>query len=201
MNKKITSLFTILFLFSVCGCNNDVSSSISSSIVDKPKNELEISLSKLKDNNFSIDYYDSYVLASSFIETTIYNGYNNLVIKTGKENLLCQYDYFDSVKVNITIDPKIYKQNYTNTTNIKNNTYTWNLDKTNCNDSQIILTLDKIDKSDITIDKPLEGNDKKSKTSDYTLYIFLGIILILMLIGYIMFKKMKEKNENIDLDD
>lgn len=61
MNKKITSLFTILFLFSVCGCNNDVSSSISSSIVDKPKNELEISLSKLKDNNFSIDYYDSYV--------------------------------------------------------------------------------------------------------------------------------------------
>ena len=61
MNKKINSLFSLLFLFSVCGCNNDVSSSISSSIVNKPKNELEIALLKLQDNNFSIDYYDSYV--------------------------------------------------------------------------------------------------------------------------------------------
>ena len=146
-------------------------------------------------------YYDSYVLARSYIETNIYNGYNDLVIRTGKENLLCQYDYFDSAKVNITIDPEAYKVNYTNTSNVNGNTYSWNLDRSNCNDSQIILTLDKIHKSDITTKEPSVEIDKKSKTSDHTLYIFLGILLIIVLIGYIVFKKMKEKSERIDLDD
>lgn len=142
-------------------------------------------------------YYDSYVLASSFIETTVHKGYNNLVIKTSKENLLCQYDYFDSVKVNITIDSEVYKLNYTNTSNIKNNTYTWTLDRSNCKDSQIILTLDKI----IEKNEQNDNKEPKNKNSEYTMYIFFGIMLIFVIIGYIIFKKMKQKSENFDMDD
>lgn len=142
-------------------------------------------------------YYDSYVLASSFIETTVHKGYNNLVIKTGKENLLCQYDYFDSVKVNITIDPEVYKLNYTNTSNIKNNTYIWNLDRSNCKNSQIILTLDEITDNH----EPIDNKEPKNKNSEYTMYIFFGILLLIILIGYIIFKKMKQKSENFDMDD
>ena len=61
MNKKLNTFFSLVFLFNVCGCNNEVSSSISSSLNEyTPTTELEKALYKLKDNNFSIDFYDSY---------------------------------------------------------------------------------------------------------------------------------------------
>lgn len=136
-------------------------------------------------------YYDAYVLTTAFVETTIQKNYDSLIIKTTKENLLCGYDYFDSLKVNITVDPQIYKLNYTNTNNIKNNTYTWTLDRTNCNDSQIILTLE-----DIQYDEYLKKDDKDKETKkDYSLYIFFGILIVLILIGYYIYTKIKKKNE------
>lgn len=160
-------------------------------------------------------YYDSYVLASSFVETTVQKTDNTLVLKTGKENILCQYDYFDSATVNITIDPKVYKLKYTNTSNVNNNTYTWVLDRDNCYDSQIILTLDAID-SDLqenldkygsgTSSNKDNGKDNNSKDndvpqeSDYTLYIFCGILLVIILIGYFVFTKFKNKNSNFNDD-
>ena len=61
MNKKFNTLFSLVFLFSVCGCNNEVSSSISSSLNPfTPTTELEKALYQLKDNNFTIDFYDSF---------------------------------------------------------------------------------------------------------------------------------------------
>ena len=90
---------------------------------------------------YDIDkYYDAYSLANTYIETTVLNQDETLVLRTKKENLLCQYNEFESLKINITIDPNVYKLNYTNTSNISNNTYTWYLDKNNCNDGEIILT-------------------------------------------------------------
>ena len=107
--------------------------------------------------------------------------------------------------MNITIDPKIYKLNYTNSTNINNNTYTWYLDKNNCNDGEIILTLDKINKMDNEIINPDNSEEDKknqqNKKNDYTIYIFCGILIILILLGYHIFKKMKNKSESFDLDD
>ena len=144
-------------------------------------------------------YYDAYVLANTFLETTVHQGNNTLVIKTDKKNLLCQYDYFDSIKVNITIDPNIYTINYTNSQNIKNNTYSWTLDKSNCNNSQIILTLDKIQKDNEIIDNP--SNIQKNNNNDYTMYIFFGILILLILIGYFIYTRFKQKNENFDIDD
>ena len=58
MNKNFTSIFSFIFLFSVCGCDNNVTSSISSSANN---NELKEALIKLKDNNYSIDYSDSFI--------------------------------------------------------------------------------------------------------------------------------------------
>ena len=152
--------------------------------------------------NYDIeDYYDSYVLANAFIETTIQPKYSSLVLKTSRENLLCQYSYFDSVKVNITIDPNVYELNYTNTSNIKNNTYSWTLDRNNCQESQILLTLNNIENANETIDK--ENNDKVNNitNSNYIMYIFYGALILLILIGWIIFTKYKKKNENFDIDD
>lgn len=150
------------------------------------------------------EYYDSYVLASIFPETTVYEDYDKLVIRTSKENFLCSYDYFDFAKINITIDPEIYELNYTNTTNINNNTYTWNLNRSNCSDGEIVLTLDKKTTSEDTnsiAPNKQNQNEKESIFSKYGLYIFCGILIIIILIGSKWFNKIKNKNNNSDIDD
>ena len=145
--------------------------------------------------NYSLkDYYDSYALATTFVKTTIQKNGNSLVLKSSKENLLCNYDEFDTLKINITIDPEVYELNYTNTKNKNKNTYTWILNRDNCNDSEIILTLDKISSNKTVIE------DKKT-SSEYEMYIFCGILLLLILIGYFIFKIVKKKNDEFNIDD
>ena len=141
------------------------------------------------------EYYDSYVLANAFIETFIHQDSDTLVIRTDKKNLLCQYDYFDSLKVNIKIDQEVYKLNYTNTSNIKNNTYTWILDKSNCDESQIIITLNKANKQDNPTSKP---NSKTKRENEYFFYIFLIVLILIIYLTYKWFMKFKDKNNDID---
>lgn len=138
-------------------------------------------------------YYDAYTLATTFIDSTVYKGYNTLVLKTGKKNLLCNYNHFDSLKVNIKVDPLVYKLNYTNSSDIRNNTYSWILNKSNCNDSQIILTLDQI-----TTNISSEQEITNTKKTDYTIYIFYIIIIVIILLGYLVIKRLKKKNEKFD---
>jgi len=144
------------------------------------------------------EYYDAYVLANIFMDTTVQKTYSALVLKTSKENFLCNYDYFDSLKVNITIEPKDYKVNYNNADSVNNNTYSWIINRNNCKNSQIILTLNK-NFDDITNKNDIK--DKIDKNNDYAMYILCGILLILILIGYLIFKKIKAKTEDFDIDD
>lgn len=151
-------------------------------------------------------YYDAYVLASTFLETTVYQGNDSLVIKTSDKNFLCDYNYFENVKVNITIDPEIYQLNYTNSINVNGNTYSWTLDKNNCEDSQIILTLDTKDNPNETLNGDGTNNtdDNSNATgemTDYTMYIFCGILILIIILGYFIIKRIKEKSEKINLDD
>lgn len=143
-------------------------------------------------------YYDSYALASSFAETTVYKRTNSLVLKTSDESFLCNYDYFENAKINITINPEVYKLNYTNSTSKNNNTYTWNINKENCNNSEIILTLDIINTNNS--DNIPNDNEKKEKNiiDTYALYIFLIILVLIVFIGYKWFMNFKDKNNNID---
>lgn len=59
--NKLTKLTSLLLVFSLFGCNKEVSSSISSisSSSFSPSNEVEKVFYKLKDNNYTIDFYDS----------------------------------------------------------------------------------------------------------------------------------------------
>jgi len=72
MNKKLNSLLSLIFIFSIVGCNNNTSSSnnstslSSSNIINSslsstytPKNEVEEIFYKLSKNNFTIDFSDS----------------------------------------------------------------------------------------------------------------------------------------------
>lgn len=146
-------------------------------------------------NHDIAEYYDSYALASTFFETTIQNRMNLLVLKTDKESFLCDYDYFDSLKINIKINPNKYKLNYTNSKEIKDNTYSWNINRNNCNNSEIILTLNKITNDNI------EEKVEQKKTDSYAIYIFCGILIIIIIVGYFVIKKYKEKLDDFDIDD
>ena len=72
MNKKLNRLLSLVFIFSIVGCNNNTSSSnnstslSSSNIINSslsstytPKNEVEEIFYKLSKNNFTIDFSDS----------------------------------------------------------------------------------------------------------------------------------------------
>lgn len=155
-------------------------------------------------------YYDSYILASTYNETNIHKRIDSLVLKTGKENFLCGYDYFEEVKINITIDPKVYKLNYTNAESQKNNTYTWTLDRNNCNNGEIILTLDTIDNNDLgnstnnpessSSGKPSSPSNRNNAESGYALYIVLAVLVLLILLGYKWFTTLKGKNNKYEDD-
>ena len=143
-------------------------------------------------------YYDSYVLASSFAETTVYKRTNSLVLKTSKESFLCNYNYFDNLKINITIDPETYKLNYTNSASKKNNTYSWDINKSNCNNSEIILTLDIINTENSNNNQSNNENNKKNIIDEYVVYIFLIAIGLIIFFGYKWFMDFKDKNNDID---
>ena len=153
--------------------------------------------------NYDIDdYHDAYTLAISYSDTTVYKRLDSLVLKTSNESFLCNYNYFDEAKINISVDPSVYKLNYTNAHNQKNNTYTWILNRNNCNDSQLVLTLDIINKNNQNElpnnNSDIENITNSKQLNDYILYIFLGVILLIIYLGYKWFMKFKEKNNDID---
>lgn len=167
---------------------------------EKKINEINNGYNYTYNYTYDIDeYYDSFVLANAFTSTTVHVSGDSLVLRTGKDSMLCDYNYFDSATINITIDPEIYELNYTNTNNVNNNTYTWNIDKSNCYDSQILLTLDK---KNIDTQPSSKTPDNKTQTflNKYGLYIFLIILILIIYFGYKWFEKFKDKNNNVEDD-
>lgn len=143
--------------------------------------------------NYPIEKYgNASTIREVYAKKQFYIDNSSITINTDSINLLCNYSYFDELNVNITIDSEIYKVNYSNADSINNNKYSWKLNRTNCEDSKIILTLDKI------IDK---STTKSVDEPDYIVYILYGILILIILIVYFIFKKLKEKNEKMDLDD
>lgn len=145
------------------------------------------------------DYYDAYILANTYSDATIQQSPKTLVLKTSKQNFLCNYDYFDSLKVNITIDPKNYEINYTNANTNNNNTYTWVINRKNCKNSQIILTLNE--KENVINNDTVDKEEINIKINKYSIYIWYGIILIIVLIVYFIIRKKQKKLDDFDIDD
>ena len=123
-----------------------------------------------------------------------------ITINTDKENLLCSYSYFNEIKITISIDSEVYKVNHTNADKVSGNNYIWELDRSNCDDSEIILTLDNINPIDNQNDDNKKDNEKNI-FSDYVMYIFFGSLALIIFLIYKWFNKLKEKNENFNEDD
>lgn len=155
--------------------------------------ELENGYNYTYSYNYPISTFeDASSIRQMYSNKRIYMNTKYITINTDKINLLCNYDYFDDIKITISIDENYYKVNHTNGEKIANNQYVWHMNKTNCDDSEILLTLDKVIKT---------SPQKTNMFEKYALYIFCIILIVLILIGYLIFKKLKNKNEKFDIDD
>ena len=138
----------------------------------------------------------------AFGSPSFYNASDYINLRTNNVNALCNYDYFESLQVNIKVDLSTYKVRQSNAHKVKGNVYTWNLNQSNCGKSVISLTLDKINKTVVkttTVKGNTNGNKKKSNGLDsYVLYIFLIIMIGVIIYGYRWFNQMKERDNGVD---
>ncbi|MDD6094082.1 MAG: hypothetical protein PUB90_05820 [bacterium] len=114
----------------------------------------------------------------------------------------CYYIIADDIKtfrqdntvtnINVSINLVGYKVIESNQDSVNNNTYTWYFDKDN--QKSIILKY-KNDNGDPEINQTDNKNVSNKKESKYTMYIFYGIIVLVILIGYLIFRKMKKSND------
>ena len=157
--------------------------------------------------NFNYDF-SKYEINNSTAISMCYNNFNiinndNQIIISTSDKATCfdKIPVLDNVKVNIKIKEPVVKHNAD--TKI-NDTYTWNITKNNASNKSIKIIANK---RNTEIEDHPENNSSNeviipenhpSSKKDYTLYIFLGILLLIFIIGYLLFQKAKKSNSDID---
>ena len=89
---------------------------------------------------------------------------------------------------------------------VSGNTYTWTITKENYDNKSISLAMQSINEYEQEKEEEEQKQEEikgavDKKNSSYTMYIFCGVLLVLILIGYAIFNKIKNKNNNFDIDD
>lgn len=138
--------------------------------------------------------------------TAVYNCYNKLtatsqsgstIISTSRE-VLCfdKYPNLTDVVINITVDRPV-KSN--NADSVSGNTYTWNINRNNASNKPINLVLGASENNDYVTPTPSSSNSSinTEEKKDYSTYILSAILLLLFLIGYAIYNKMKNKEDKI----
>lgn len=159
--------------------------------------------------NYPIEKYsDATSIREAYSKRKFYIDNDYIIINTDKQNLLCNYSYFDELKITISVDTNTYSVNYTNANQNIGDNYIWNINKNNCDNSEIVLKLDineeKNQQNNSNNNNESNNNNsniiknKNNKISSYIIYIFVAIICIIIYYGYKWFQDFKERNNNID---
>ena len=137
----------------------------------------------------------------AFGRPNFYDGGSYINIRTDNINALCNYDYFESLVVKIKVDLDTYTVEKNNAHKVKGNTYTWKLDRSNCNNSVISMTLNK-NNNVVVSTTSASGNGGNRRHGNglngYVLYIFLGIVVLVIILGYRWFNQVKERENGVD---
>lgn len=154
-------------------------------------------------NNFNEqDYSNSSAISECYDRLSIIEQNDATILSTSlKAKCFDSQPELNSIKVNINVDRNVISSN---ADSHNENTYTWYIDKKNYNNKSINITLSN--KIEYSSSSQIINNSsskssiikKNTKNNDYTLYIGLGILLIVMILGYLLFNKMKEKNNQMD---
>lgn len=152
---------------------------------------------------FNYDFTKSSFANSSAIsvcydKVTVNNYQDSIVVSTSnKVKCFDSYPSLTSVKINIKIDKPVTTHN---ADSVNNNVYTWNLTRNNSSNKGINVIIENETKDLSSTDNSSTNNNKsgmKEKKNDYTLYIFCGILLVIFLIGYFIFKN--KAKEDLDV--
>ena len=158
-------------------------------------------------NNLTFNYdftrstlNNSTAISICYDKATITNYEDSIVISTSsKVTCFNKYRYLTSIKVNITTDKSVTSHN---ADSVNGNTYIWSINKGNSTDKSINMIINN--QEDDSQSQTTPGNntniESENKSKDYTLYIFCVILLIVLLLGYFIFKKIINKN-NDEMDD
>ena len=96
--------------------------------------------------------------------------------------------------INVSINIVGYKVIESNQDSVNNNIYTWSFDRSDKERKNITIKFKK-ENSNIEIDPSDNKTEPNKVDSKYTMYIFYGILLLVIIIGYLIFRKMKESND------
>lgn len=136
---------------------------------------------------------------------TVINNNDEYILSTSfKNNCFDTYQLLEEININITTDMKVTSNN---ADSVSGNKYTWKITRANYNNKSISLAMQSIndydqEKNEIDDKENNKDNEiEKNNKNDYTMYIFCGILILLILLGYFIFQKIKKKNESFDIDD
>lgn len=147
---------------------------------------------------FPINQYTYSTAVSKCYNNLTTTNYNNSIIISTSSNAICfdNYPNLNNVIVNITVDRNVISNN---ADSVSGKTYTWQLNKNNANNKSVNMVLDKKSIENKNIDNTISNKSNTNNKKDYTMYIFCGILLIVFLLGYLIFNKIKNKENDMDV--
>ena len=130
-------------------------------------------------------YYLSPIIRQCYDNVSVKNSNNNIKISTG--NYFKCFDYYEllnNVTVNFTTNYKVVNNN---ADEIKDNTYTWFINKNNFKNKEISI---EIDKSEISYNTLLD-----EKESNALIVFLIGLVLtVIFVFGFYTYYKVKFSN-------
>lgn len=141
---------------------------------------------------------NSTAISQCYSKATITAYQNSIIISTSdKVNCFDRYAPLTNLKINITTTKQVKSHN---ADSVNGNTYTWNVNSTNANNKPINLLIDNSNASSSSTSNSNGSNSNikdNTKEKDYTFYIFCVIILLVMLLGYFIFTKIKKDRDDL----
>ena len=147
-------------------------------------------------HDFNRDEFTNSTAVSICYKTiTITNYEGNIIISTSNiAECFNSYPSLSNLLINITVDKSVSNNN---ADSVNGNTYTWKLNRDNYKNKSVNLIYEnKKDNKESTPDNT--KNNTKSNKVDYTMFIFAGILLIIVLIVYAFISILKNKNDEMD---
>lgn len=141
---------------------------------------------------------NSTAISQCYSKATITAYQDSIIISTSdKVNCFDRYAPLTNLKINITTTKQVKSHN---ADSVNGNTYTWNVNSTNANNKPINLLIDNSNASSSSTSSSNGSNSNikdNTKEKDYTFYIFCVIILLVMLLGYFIFTKIKKDRDDL----
>lgn len=141
---------------------------------------------------FGMDDYQNSSAVSNCYNTLTVDDYNDSTIISTSQQVNCfnKYPTLSSIKVNVTIDGVVTSHN---ADSVNGNVYTWNLTRNNASKKGINIIFKEKDDTGTEV-----NNIPTKKKRDYSMIILSGILLLVFLIGYAIFNKIKNNGDRMD---